>query len=130
MNAKNLFSTVAVISSVFGLALVFAPDFMGDQYLANPSWINEGATFLAQGWGVTLIAIGAACWYVRTDGPTLGHKAMLLLLLVVNLGFLLIHIVAIMNGVETALGWVQVVMSVIIAGWAGMLLRQERIAVA
>ena len=42
MNAKNLFTFVAIVVLLFGLGLTFAPNFMGDQYLTNPAWINEG----------------------------------------------------------------------------------------
>lgn len=125
MNAKNLFSVVAVIALLFGLALVFAPKFMGDQYLTNPGWLNPAGLLMAQGWGVSLAAMSVGCWYVRNDGPSLGRKAMLLMLLVTNLGFMLIHVIATLNGVETALGWLQVAISVAIIAWSGRLLRQE-----
>jgi hypothetical protein len=125
MNAKNLFTVVAILCLLFGLGLTFAPNFMGEQYLTNPSWINEGAKLLAQGWGSLLMVTGVACWYIRNAGPSLGRKVMLLFSLLSNLALIVIHLMAILNRVETSLAWVQVLMALIIAGWAGMLFRQE-----
>jgi hypothetical protein len=125
MNAKNLFSMVGIIGLLFGLALVFAPNFMAEQYLTDPSWLNPGGKLMAQGWGVSLVAMGIGCWYVRNDGPTLGRKSMLLMSLVLNIGYMIVQGMAVLNGVETSLGWLQVAFSVLVVVWSGMLLRQE-----
>ncbi|WP_020604158.1 hypothetical protein [Spirosoma spitsbergense] len=130
MNAKNLFTFVAVIVSLFGLGLTFAPDFMAGQYLTNPSWMNDGAKLVAQGWGTTLIAYAAGCWYVRNDGSSSGGKVMLLLVLLSNLALIVIHTLAVLNGVEKAIGWGQVLLSLVLVAWSGMLFRQTDRVVA
>ena len=130
MNTKNLFTFVAVIVSLFGLGLTFAPDFMAGQYLTNPSWMNDGAKLVAQGWGTTLIAYAAGCWYVRNDGSSSGGKVMLLLVLLSNLALIVIHTMAVLNGVEKAIGWGQVLLSLILVAWSGMLFRQTDRVVA
>lgn len=130
MNAKNLFTFVAVVVSLFGLGLTFAPDFMGEQYLTNPSWINDGAKLLAQGWGTTLIAYAVGCWYVRDAGSSSGGKVMLLFVLLSNLALIVIHTLAVLNGVEKAIGWGQVLLSVVLVVWSGMLFRQNRPIIA
>lgn len=130
MNAKNLFTVVAIICFLFGLGLTFAPNFMAEQYLTNPSWINEGAKLLAQGWGTMLMTTAVACWYVRDAGPSSGRSVMLLFTLLSNLALIVIHFVAVLNRVETALAWVQILMALILASWAGMLFRQESSVVA
>jgi hypothetical protein len=123
MNAKNLFTFVAVVVSLFGLGLTFAPDFMGEQYLTNPSWINDGAKLLAQGWGTMLIAYAITCWYVRDAGPSSGSKVMLLFVLLSNLALIVIHTMAVLNGVEKAIGWGQVLLALVLVVWSGMLFR-------
>lgn len=130
MNAKNLFTVVAIICLFFGLTLAFATNYMGSQYLTNPSWVNEGAKVVAQGYGSFLIAVAVACWYMRNAGPSIGRKAMLLFLLLSNLALIVIHSMAVFNGVETTVAWVQVLIALIIAGWSGMLFRQEESVVA
>lgn len=124
MNAKNLFTFVAVIVSLFGLGLTFAPEFMAGQYLTNPSWLNDGVKLVAQGYGTQLIAYAVGCWYVRNAGSSLGGKAMLLSVLLSNLALIVIHTLAVLNGVEKATGWGQVLLSVILAVWSGVLFRQ------
>ena len=124
MNAKTLFTFVAVIVSLFGLGLTFAPNFMGEQYLTNPSWINDGSKLLAQGWGTHLIAYAVACWYVRDAGSSSGGKVMLLFVSVSNLALIVIHTMAVLNGVEKAIGWGQVLLALVLVVWSGMLFRQ------
>ncbi len=124
MNTRNFFTIETILLFLFGLGLTFATDFMGRQYLTNPSWINEGAKLLAQGWGTMLLATGVACWYIRDAGDSLGGKVMLLLLLVSNLALIVIHTLAVLNGVETTLGWAQVLLSLGLAVWSGLLLQQ------
>jgi uncharacterized membrane protein len=130
MKAKNLFTFVAVIVLLFGLGLTFAPDFMSEQYLTNPSWLNDGAKLLAQGWGTHLIAYAVACWYVRDAGSSSGGKVMLLFVLLSNLALIVIHTMAVLNGVEKAIGWGQVLLSLVLVVWSGMLFRQTDRVVA
>lgn len=130
MNTKNLFTFVAVVVILFGLGLTFAPDFMAEQYLTNPAWVNDGVKLVAQGYGTQLIAYGTACWYVRNAGSSLGGKAMLLSVLLSNLPLIVIHTVAVLNGVEKATGWGQVILALVLVVWSGMLFRQTDRAVA
>lgn len=124
MNTKNLFTFVAIVVLLFGLGLTFAPDFMAGQYLTNPAWVNDGIKLVAQGYGTHLIAYAVACWYIRNDGSSLGGKAMLLFVLLSNLALIVIHTMAVLNGVEKATGWGQVVLSLVLVVWSGMLIRQ------
>lgn len=129
MNAKHLFTFVAVVVSLFGLALTFAPQFMAEQYLTNPAWLNAGAKLLAQGWGTTLLAYAAGCWYVRHAGSSTAGRVMLLQILLSNLALVVIHTLAVLNGVEKAIGWGQVLLALALVVWSGMLFRQtDRVA--
>ncbi|GAB3173617.1 hypothetical protein [Telluribacter humicola] len=130
MNAKNLFTFVAIIVSLFGLGFTFAPEFMGEQYLTNPAWINDGTKVLAQAYGTHLIAYAVACWYVRDAGSSIGGKVMLLSVFLSNLALIVITSMAVLNGIEKTTGWGQVVLSLVLAAWSGMLLRQTDRVVA
>lgn len=125
MNTKNLFTTAAFIVLLFGIMLAFMPDFIGNQYLTDPSSINPATKMVAQGYGTTLIALAVAYWYGRNAGPSPSRQALLLVLLVSNLALMIIHPMAIMNNVETPMAWVSVLIAVVFVGWSGMLLRQE-----
>ncbi|WP_266367495.1 hypothetical protein [Tellurirhabdus rosea] len=125
MNAKNLFTFVAVIVTLFGLGLIFFPAFMAEQYLTNPSMLNAGFKVVAQSYGTHLIAYAVVCWYVRDAGTSsLGGKVMLLLVLLSNLGLMAVHTLAVLNGVEKATGWGQVLLSLVLVVWSGILFRQ------
>ncbi len=124
MNTKNLFITEAFVCLLFGVALTFMPDYIGNQYLTDPSWINPATKTVGQGFGTVLIAIAIACWYGRKAGPSLSRQALLLLLLLNNVAQIIIHPLAIINHVETPAAWVSFLISIGIAGWAGMFLRQ------
>ncbi len=103
MNTRNLFTAIAVICLLFGLTLTFAPNYMGSQYLTNRAWVNPATMMVGQGYGSLLVATAIACWYMRNAGPSVGRKAMLLLLLVSNLALIVIHTLAALNGVETSM---------------------------
>jgi|GEM_PF-3335666 len=126
MTAKNLFTTVAILCFVFGLSLLISPEFMAQQYLTDPSWMNDGTRLVARGWGAVLVANAVAYWYVRNLSSQEAQKLMLLLTLVTNLGYLPLHLVGIFNQVETPLAWLQVLMAVVMGTWSAMLLRREK----
>ncbi|MEZ0609889.1 hypothetical protein ACAW74_15330 [Fibrella sp. WM1] len=130
MNIRNLFTLVAFICLLFGLGLIFTPQLMADLYLTDPTWLNPAAKLLAQGWGAMLLAEGTACWLLRNDGLSAGSRAMLWLLITSNVGFLLLHLNAIINGVEGPTAWLQILMAVIVGGWAALLVRQSTSVVA
>ena len=130
MNVKNFFTFAAILIALFGLSLVFAMDFMGQQYLTNPGWVNSAVKLLAQGYGTLLLALAVACWYLRDSEPSLGRSAMFLLLLVQNLALVVIHSIAVLNGVETSMGWVQVLIAVVFCAWSWMLFRQQQTTMA
>lgn len=130
MTVKNLFVFVALMCFLPGIIMTFAPDFMAAQYLTNSASVNESTKFVAQGWGIMLIVKGIILWYAREAGPSLARKALVLASLLENLALIVLHLLAITNGLETAVAWGQVLISVVITVWSGMLLRQEERLVA
>jgi len=126
MNAKNFFTVVAITQFLFAVTLVFTPDFMGQQYLTDPTLVNSVGKLLAQFYGTLLLGITVACWYLRDSSPSLGRKAMFLAVLISNLALIVIHPLAILSGVETSVAWVQVVLAVFFSVWSFMLFRQEQ----
>lgn len=103
---------------------------MARQYLTNPALVNDGVKLVAQGYGTQLIAYAVGCWYVRNAESSLGGKVMLLSILLSNLALIVIHTMAVLNGVEKATGWGQVLLSVLLTVWSGMLFRQTERVVA
>ncbi|MFD2570956.1 hypothetical protein ACFSUS_09950 [Spirosoma soli] len=71
-----------------------------------------------------LLAQGVACWVLRSTGLTSGSQAMLWMLVFQNTGWVVLHTLAIVNGVKTPMAWLQVGMAVVVGGWSAVLLRQ------
>ncbi len=130
MTVKNLFIFVSLMCTLPGIPLTFATDFMAAHYLTNPDSVNETTKFVAQGWGSMLIVKGIFLWYVRDVGPSLARKAIILASLLENLALVVLHLIALNNGVETGVAWGQVLISVVIVAWSGMLFSKESRIVA
>ena len=124
MNTKNLFTSVAAVCLLFGIVLAFMPDYIGDQYLADPSMLNPGTRLVAQSYGSSLIAIAVALGYARDAAPSVARKGLLFFVLLSNLSLIVINTLGILNGVETAAAWLTVGISVVFTAWSGMLLGQ------
>ncbi|MPR32492.1 hypothetical protein [Salmonirosea aquatica] len=124
MNTKNLFTCVAAVCLLFGITLAFMPEYIGNQYLADPAMMNPVTRMLSQSYGSSLIAIAVALGYARDSGPTFARKALVFFVLISNLALIVIHTMAILNGLETATAWLTVGMSVVFTAWSGMLLSQ------
>jgi hypothetical protein len=126
MNTKNFFTLEVINCLVFGIALFFFPDFLGKEYLTNPEWINEGTKIVAKGYGSLLLALGIAFWLARNSGPSIARHALVVLGTFSNIFLIIIHSMAILGGVETAIAWGTVVMALILAIWGLMLIPKER----
>ncbi|MBU1821551.1 MAG: hypothetical protein KKG00_08590 [Bacteroidetes bacterium] len=57
-------------------------------------------------------------------------KGLVLFVLLSNLPLIIIHTMAILNGVETAAAWWTVVISVVFVGWSGIMIGKEDRAVS
>ena len=130
MNTKNLFTSVAAVCLLFGIAMAFTPDYIGNQYLTDPGLMNPVTRMLGQGYGTSLIAIAIALGYARESGPAVARKGLMFFVLFSNLALIAIHTMAILNGVETAAAWLTVGISVIFTAWSGMLLGQPENRIA
>lgn len=125
MNTKNLFTAVAIVCLLFGITLTFIPDYIGNQYLTDPTMINSGTRLVAQSYGSSLIAIAVALGYSRGAGPSVARKGLVFFVLLSNLALIIIDTMGILNGVETGAAWLTVVISVVFVGWSGLLLGKE-----
>jgi hypothetical protein len=126
MNTKNFFSLEAINCVVFGIVLFFFPDFIGQEYLTNPDLINEASKIVAKSYGSLLLAMAIAFWLSRKSGPSIARHALVVLATFSNIFLIIIHSMAILGGVETAIAWGTVVMSLILAIWGLTLIPKEK----
>lgn len=125
MNTRNLFTAVAVVCLLFGIPLAFMPDYIGNQYLTDPTLMNPVTRLLGQGYGTCLIAIAVALGYGRNSAPSAARKCLVFFVLLSDLALIFIHTMAILNGIETPAAWLTVVISVVFTVWSGLLLSKE-----
>ena len=126
MNVKNLFTATAIINSLFGILLIFAPTMMTQEYLTNSSLENDATVFLGRLLGSVLISIGIAGWIARNTGPSIARRALLILTSIGSLGNCIIHIIAITGNVEKSFAWGTVLLAIILTIWGGQLLMKEK----
>ncbi|MFN8345564.1 MAG: hypothetical protein U0X91_11200 [Spirosomataceae bacterium] len=124
MNTKNLFTFNAVIALLFSLPMMLVPKMVADMYLVNPTLGNEAAWVVMRGYGSLLFALAICLWYIRTASPTRAMKGILLLILIGDIILSIVHIHAILNGVENNQAWGIVLVGVVLAVWSGLLLRK------
>jgi hypothetical protein len=71
MSVRNIFAAGAIVTTVFGLLLLLAPDMM----LANQGLvISSGARLYARAAGDGLLALAIATWLNRNDQGSGGQK--------------------------------------------------------
>lgn len=124
MNTKNLFTFNAITAIVFAIPMMFVPKIVAEMYLINPSLANDATTVVMRGYGSLLFALTICLWYIRTAAPTRALKGILLLIFVGDIILPVVHIHAILNGIENNQAWGIVLVGVILAVWSGLLLRK------
>lgn len=127
MSAKNYFIAQAIISLTFGLVLTFVPELLGKLYLADPSWLNDGAKFIANCFGTLLISVAVAYWATRNAGVSIGRRALLIVAFLSNLFLAIATTKAILTNVETSAAWGTVIQTLIFGTWSGLLLMKEKV---
>jgi hypothetical protein len=65
MTLRNLLLVDAVLAFVSALALLFIP---GQFVTPFGATLDPAGTFMAQGWGTSLLGLGAASWVARDAG--------------------------------------------------------------
>lgn len=124
MNTKNLFTFNAITAIVFAIPMMFVPKIVAEMYLINPSLANDATWVVMRGYGSLLFALTICLWYIRNAAPTRALKGILLLIFVGDIILPIVHIHAILNGIENNQAWGIVLVGVILAVWSGLLLRK------
>ena len=128
MTPKNLFIFSSVILLAFGLPLLFAPQAISDMYAVDKSALSGIALHVYRVYGALLIAFGIGGFASLKAGPSYARRGLLLIIVVNAFLLLILHILAIKNGVENSLAWSIVLISAVITVWAGLLLSKEKAA--
>ena len=125
MTAKNFFIFQALVSLVYGLQLLFVPSMLVAVFTSQTIDMSGVLDVISRGYGTLLTAVGIGCWTAREAGASLARRSMLLMLAIVDTLVTIVHIRAIIQGSENALGWTTVLIAAVLAAWGGLLLSKE-----
>ena len=125
MTTKNFFIFQALVSLGYGIPLLFAPSMLTAMYTTQTLDVSGALDILSRGYGTLLIGVGIGCWTARDAGASLARRSMLLMPTIGNTLVTIVHIKAILQGTENALGWTTVLITAVLAVWAGLLWSKE-----
>ena len=117
MNRNMFLIIAAVITALFGIALLLAPGQLAATYGTT---LNPGGTVIARIGGSTLIALAWVIWGARNGPGAEAMQAVLVAGLIANVLDLLISGQATMNGViGYGIGWATVVLHLVLGAGFG-----------
>ena len=128
MTTKFFFIAQALVSLVYGLQLLFVPTMLEAVFTSQTLEVSGVLDIISRGYGTLLTAVGIAYWTARDAGASLARRSMLLLPIIGNTLVTIVHIRAILQGTENALGWTTVLITAVLAVWAGLLWSKESAA--
>ena len=126
MNTKNYFLVSAVLNVLFGFSLVFLPDMMTQQYLADAASQNTATVLLCRLFGSLLLSLAVTLFIARDAGPSSARKGLILGGVLVQVAYVIVHGMAITQGVEKPFAWGTVGISVVMFLWGVAVMRSDK----
>jgi hypothetical protein len=120
MVARKLLIVIALAETPIGLLLLFSPPRVAGLLLGVPL-AAPAALIVGRIAGAALLALGAACWLARDDGPSLARRGLFAAMLLYNCaaGAVLTHAGAV-AGLVGVLMWPAVALHAALAVWCGV----------
>ena len=113
MSLKNLFLVKAILSLIFGLSFIFftalSMDFFGVME------IRAAGVLMGRLLGGTLVGMAVIAWYAQALDADAGRSAIVNGFIVTDLLGFVITLLAVLDGVINAIGWISVVVYLILA---------------
>jgi hypothetical protein len=116
MTTKNLFTFAGVIALIFGLPLIFNPDFVNKTFLVD-STMSAGTAFSFRGYGILLSSVGIGLLSARNSAPSTGNRGLLLIIVTGATVGLINSIYMAVTGLTTNSNWLIVILLAIEAIW-------------
>ncbi len=119
MKLKTLLVLNAVVTAVYGVAIVFAPGTVTASYGVTG---DAGLRYVAQLFGASLVTFAVLSWFAREVAEPLARTAIVRALFVFSWLAFVLALVAQVNRVTNAVGWSAVVLFFLFGlGWAWFL---------
>jgi len=112
MKLSTLMVINAVIAAIFGITLVLIPWQVLALYGTQP---DPALNFVGQLFGAALVAFAVLTWTARNAGESEARKAIVMALFIGNTIGFIVALIAQLNNVVNALGWLTVVIYLFLA---------------
>jgi hypothetical protein len=113
---KNLFTFAGIFALIFGLPLIFNPDFVSKTFLVDGT-LTAGAAFTLRGYGILLSSLGIGLLSARNSAPSTGRRGLLLIIVVGATVGVINSIYMYAQGLTTSSNWFIVALLAIEAIW-------------
>jgi len=104
---KNLFTIHALVTCLFGLALLLVPATLLAAYGITP---DPGGAVVARLLGGAFIGLGVVAWFARGAAPSDALRAFILGVTVVSTLGCIVSIHGVLSSASNAVGWLNVVL--------------------
>lgn len=125
MNTKNYFIASAVLNLLFGFSLVFLPGMMTDQYLTDPATRTTASDMISRLFGIALMSLAVGGLMVRNSPSSTARNAWIVSAIIAQVGFVIVHVMAINQAVEKPFAWGTVGISVVMFIWGVTVWRKK-----
>jgi len=127
MTIKNLFLINGITCLIFGIPLLLAPDKLLEFYMTEGDRLGNMGMTIARSYGTILTGLGIALLTARKAQASYGRKALLLIIMVVNILALIIYLQAILGGLVNNMVWSNAILVAALGIWGGLLWSKEKI---
>ena len=112
MRLSTLFIIYAIISAIFGLALVFVPKTSLALYGIQP---NPGGLTVVRLFGAALLEFALLSWFVRNTEVSEARRAIIFAIFIGEVIGFVVVLIGQLSGVVNALGWSTVAVYLLLA---------------
>jgi hypothetical protein len=116
MTTKNLFIFAGIFGLIFGLPLIFNPDFVTKTFLVD-STLTAGTEFTLRGYGILLSSLGIGLLSARNSAPSTGNRGLLLAVVIGATTGVINSVFMSIKGLTTNSNWLIVILLAIEAVW-------------
>lgn len=125
MTTKYFLRVSAIIGIAFGLGLLIFPAKIIAPYMIDDV-VSEFTKSLGMAYGTLLIGVALMLWMARNANISIARKAIITGIVLADALVGLVHIYAILNGIENKFAWGTVVLVFLLAIWGIKCLAQEK----
>jgi hypothetical protein len=124
---KNLFTFAGIFGLIFGIPLIFNPDFVTKTFLVDGT-LTAGAAFTLRGYGILLSSLGIGLLSARNSEPSTGKRGLLLIIVIGAAVGVINSVYMYMKGLSTNSGWFIVALLAIEAIWGTLIFAKGKTA--